>query len=590
MNDQKNSMKLLCSTMFKLLPVQILLSALSSVNELVSSFFANNYIGSEAMSAVGLYIPINILLLTPNTMLIMGSSILIGQYWGKNDQKKLQAVFSTTLFVAFCIGLLFLLIFSFLGFFGLTGFITRDPILKANFNQYLLSQCIGILPLLLGSLLSTFISMENRRFITFFAGIMYILSNIIFHYIFINILGMNVEGLGLAASLSSWVFFLILIQYFFSKKAHLRFSLKNISKNELFSVIKVGYPKLFREGYQTMRGFFLNFLLGIFVGTAGISSFAISRNVINLFWAAKIGMIVVSTMMIGISVGEEDKQTLLNSIKTMIKKFTPLLVSFCLLIIIFAKPIIKIFFSDKSDPSFMMTVWGLRLFAISMPLYLISAIFISYTQTTRRQSFVNLHFFLREFLCIAIITLILMPIIGFYSIYIAFIITPFILYIHFFLYSCIKRKKIPRKLEDLLLIPLDFGAKEEDRMDLTIKSIEEVITIAKQIQPFCLKKGIDERRSYIAALVLEEMAGNIIAHGFNKDKKEHYIDIRIVIKNDNVILRLKDNCIPFDPKSRQNLTDNPDITKNIGLRIVFKIAKDLQYQNLLGLNCLSIKI
>ena len=45
--------------MFKLLPVQILLAAASTINMIVSSYFASNFVGTEAMSAVGLYGPLN---------------------------------------------------------------------------------------------------------------------------------------------------------------------------------------------------------------------------------------------------------------------------------------------------------------------------------------------------------------------------------------------------------------------------------------------------------------------------------------------------------------------------------------------------
>ena len=57
-----------------------------------------------------------------------------------------------------------------------------------------------------------------------------------------------------------------------------------------------------------------------------------------------------------------------------------------------------------------------------------------------------------------------------------------------------------------------------------------------------------------------------------------------------MILRLKDDCAPFDPGERQRLADGDDVTRNIGLRMVFKTARDVQYQNILGLNVLTLRI
>jgi anti-sigma regulatory factor (Ser/Thr protein kinase) len=88
--------------------------------------------------------------------------------------------------------------------------------------------------------------------------------------------------------------------------------------------------------------------------------------------------------------------------------------------------------------------------------------------------------------------------------------------------------------------------------------------------------------------MVEEMAGNIVSHGFRKDQKHHSADLRISFKNQDLILRIKDDCIPFDPSERREMMDPEDITKNIGIRMVFSLARDVQYQNILGLNALTI--
>jgi hypothetical protein len=68
------------------------------------------------------------------------------------------------------------------------------------------------------------------------------------------------------------------------------------------------------------------------------------------------------------------------------------------------------------------------------------------------------------------------------------------------------------------------------------------------------------------------------------------VDVRVVHKDGDVILRIKDDCVPFDPGERQTIAAGDDITKNIGIRMVFKMAQDVQYQNILGLNVLTIRI
>ncbi len=123
-----------------------------------------------------------------------------------------------------------------------------------------------------------------------------------------------------------------------------------------------------------------------------------------------------------------------------------------------------------------------------------------------------------------------------------------------------------------------------------MRSVEEVVDVSRQIQQFCLERGVDPRRALLAGLSMEEMAGNIVEHGFGKDGRKHAVDVRVVHKNDDVILRIKDDCVPFDPSERQKLAEGEDVTKNIGIRMVFGIAEEVRYQNILGLNVLTIRI
>ena len=117
--------------------------------------------------------------------------------------------------------------------------------------------------------------------------------------------------------------------------------------------------------------------------------------------------------------------------------------------------------------------------------------------------------------------------------------------------------------------------------------IGDVMNLSEKFISFCTQKGLDAKRAYYAGLCLEEMAGNIVLHGFEKDKKNHAVDMRVVFEEDQLVIRLSDNCIPFNPKERAEIINPEDITKNIGVRMVARIAKSMQYQNMLGLNVLT---
>ena len=55
MEGTASNRKILTRLMFRLLPIQILLAAIGAVNGIVSTYFASNFVGVDAMTAVGIY-------------------------------------------------------------------------------------------------------------------------------------------------------------------------------------------------------------------------------------------------------------------------------------------------------------------------------------------------------------------------------------------------------------------------------------------------------------------------------------------------------------------------------------------------------
>lgn len=88
-------------------------------------------------------------------------------------------------------------------------------------------------------------------------------------------------------------------------------------------------------------------------------------------------------------------------------------------------------------------------------------------------------------------------------------------------------------------------------------------------------------------LAVEEMAVNIIEHGYKKNKKS-FIDIIIRIKEDEVIIGLRDNGIPFDPTLYKE--EDEDTYSCGGIMLVKALAKRVNYTRLIGLNSTIISL
>ncbi|MBQ9272827.1 MAG: ATP-binding protein, partial [Mogibacterium sp.] len=557
---------------------------------IISSFFASNYVGVEAMSAVGLFAPFIMFISAVSNMLLGGSSVLCGRAAGMNDQKKLMNVFSVNILVSAVISIAITVILVILGATDMTGFITHDRAVRTLFNQYVIGQAIGVFPYFVGDQMPTYLIMENRNRQTTIASLSCIFFNILFNILLVNVLHMGAFGLAMAVSLSNWAFLLVEAWPFIAKKTHFRMTLGNIDWSDSLGIIKVGYPGAATYIFQTARGFIVNWLITLYVGSVGISAFTAANTFLSLFWAVPTGMFAVSRLLISVSVGAEDRQTLTDVMRVMFKRFVPLQCLISLGIILCAVPITHIYYHDPSADVFALTVSGFRILPLCMPFSVVFLHFISYGQAAGRSGFVNAASFLDGVLDVAVFSAILVPVIGLNGVYIANVINGVITTVFIIAYACIKCGTFPRTMDQLLALPDDFGTPENERMDLTVNSLEAVVGISEEIQKFCLGRGVDKRKSYLAGLSMEEMAGNVIEHGFSKDNKKHSVDIRVAHKNGDVILLIRDDCVPFDPAKRQQMAENDDPVANIGIRTVFATASDVQYQNILGMNMLTIRI
>ena len=576
--------------LFRLLPVQILLAAVGTVNGIISGLFAGNFVGETAMSAIALFSPIRLLMNALIALLFGGSTILCGRYMGRNQQENVQRLFSLDIFLAAAAGAVFSLFMIIVTSFDLSAALIQDDAVRLGLNQYLLGQIVGVLPFFLGKQLSAFLTMENKINLTTTASLIMIAVNALLNPLFVIILHWGVFGVALASSFGYWVFFAVQAQAFLRKNSSLHFAFRQALWRESGQIVKIGLPGSASAIYQSLLGIIVNSLITAYVGSAGLSAYAAADSILCFFWSIPAGMLAVSRMLLSISIGEEDRQTLADVMRNMFRCFVPLMCAVSAVIILLAGPLTLQFYRDPSAPVYMMTVRAFQILPLSMPLSVICMHFVCYAQVSDKQALAHILSVLDGLVCIAVFTTLLIPGFGMNGVYIANVLNGVVTLLTVIFYAVLKKRRIPRNMEELMVIPDSFGVSENYRMDLTVRSMDEVVTVAEKVQFFCLEKGLDKRRSFLSGLAMEEMAGNVVIHGFQKDKKRHCVDIRVVYKNSGLLLRIKDDCRPFDPGERRKLTDPSDPVSNIGIRLVYQIAKDVQYQSILGLNVLTIQI
>lgn len=141
-----------------------------------------------------------------------------------------------------------------------------------------------------------------------------------------------------------------------------------------------------------------------------------------------------------------------------------------------------------------------------------------------------------------------------------------------------------------MMLPKGFGVSQDRELTASLSSMEEVVAFSQQVHDFCMRHGIPARQAFHMSLTVEEMAGNVIEHGFTERKNER-LEARLVVGESDLILRMRDNCKAFDPKKYyESAHDSNDPTSNVGLKIVLKLATEVSYTSTLKLNNLIVRI
>ncbi|MCR5544234.1 MAG: ATP-binding protein [Eubacterium sp.] len=588
-NEVSSDYKLLTKLFFRLLPYQILLLVINAVNGIVDSLYASNVLGKSAMSAIGLYGPLNHFLYAASIVFVSGSQILYGRYLTK-DRKHINSIFTVDIIIAFGLSLLTSLIMVVSALTNATTLLVTAQPDQKMLNHYLLGQAVGIPALVVGQQLFSFLSLENQTKRTMIASIVCFITNAIFNHVFVVILSMGIFGLGISSAISSWIFFGIMAQYYFAGKSEWKFSLKSIIWKDAPQIAGLGYPGALSRFVEMFRCIIVNFLVLKYVGSDGISSFAASNSLLAVIWAVPFGMVSVARMLFSISLGEHDRRSLVDVVKIVFTKGMMLTVAIDILLITCAVPLTNLFYHDSTSAVYHMTVMGFRILPLCMPLAVISLTFACYAQAAEKKILSIVLPIVDGMIGVVLFSFILIPVLKMNGLYIANVLNGVLCAIVIITSSWIEEKKFPFKLEPLMAIPKRFGVDADKRIDVSVRNMDEVVSVSERITDFCKAQGVDERRTYLASLCMEEMAGNVVEHGFSLDKKNHSVDIRVINLDGNLVLRIRDNCSAFNPSKRAEAMKFDEDGQNIGIKLVYGMAEKVYYQNLLGLNVLTIQI
>jgi anti-sigma regulatory factor (Ser/Thr protein kinase) len=79
-------------------------------------------------------------------------------------------------------------------------------------------------------------------------------------------------------------------------------------------------------------------------------------------------------------------------------------------------------------------------------------------------------------------------------------------------------------------------------------TIAEMVKVADFVDQFCVAHGIDKNVANDLNLCLDELLNNTISYGYD-DQNHHSIMVSLALANREVVIEIKDDGRPFDPRS-----------------------------------------
>ena len=576
---------------------------------LIDSIMIGRFLGVDAMAAYGLATPVLLAFAAFGSLLSTGIQVVCSKAMGSGDEGKINRCFSVSVLVALAVslaGVLVIIVFAD-PLCLLLGAKEGTEVFRLT-RRYLIGFVIGAPAFIGAQILVPFLQMAGQRTRLVTAVLVMTAIDVVADLLNVFVFEWDTLGMGLASTVSYYVAVAIGIVYFFKKICIYKFTNKNLGGGLFKEIAAGGVPTVINSLSLVMLVYIINHTMMSVGGKAAVAAYSVVSTVANLGYCLGNGVSEVSLMLTGIAYSEEDEHSLRETVKQQIWFAVVIDVAAMVLFLVFGGFLARLFvfpgetteeIAQAADTVRYASV-GLRMFSLCLVPSAINAAFKKYYQGIGMVRFSEVISVAQNLVFPSLAVLSIGHLLGsrwgatagVTGVWFNYLIGEVLTLLFISLYV---KKKSGRKLFSLdsyTCIPPGFGAAKDELLELEIQNKADVEKAALAATHFCEEKGESARKTMYTALCIEEMAVNILDYGFIEGRNNR-IDIRLVRKQEqDLILRIRDNCEGFDPVNYYEMAkpDENDPARHIGIRMVFRMVKDVKYVNSLGLNNLTIRI
>ncbi len=565
--------------------VMILTQIIGLAAIIIDGIITSRVLGNVAYSAISLLQPFISIVLMLAGFLSVGNQIVCSKLVGKGKKREANEVFSASTLTALALSALLLVFCVFfpdtlLKVCGVS--VDKHPDFYLPMIDYLKGYMLSIPALILIQIMGPVIVLDSNKALFTASSVVLCVTDVIGDLLNVFVLDGGTFGMGVATTVAFYVQALILLTHFFRKKAFFRLFRKP-SLRVLREVGASGLPALITRLATALRNLFISrFNLAVALTAAGVAAKGIQGDISNLMFCFSLGLGRAMSSLSSLHYGANDRSGLKRLFKFALK--ATLIITLTVSgLVFFASPLIAGIYT--SDPEVTeLAIFGICCMAVGLVFDALATIYMDFLQGTGKRKLVNVLVFFERFFVPIVSALILGLRFGSKGVLASLALSKLLMIIVIVIAICIYRKKVIKSPDDFLLLPEDFGGATDNNLYAHIETMDDVMRECADLEKFCLRHKTTDRVAKNMALALEELAGNVVAHGKKTKRKEFGIDYRAVIDEEDITLTIRDLCGYFDPLEWSKAHGSDDSEKGIGLRIITGLAKDVRYFNAFNSN------
>jgi len=562
----------------------ILVNIALSLEMVFNSAVVGNLLGEKPLAAIALSAPVIFCLNALILLFIIGGSVCTAVAKGRQEVEEADRFFTLTLAIGLATVSAFLLVL--LVFMKpITEILAQNDAELANLTREYLTPMIFAGPLVLFVVgMAQFVRTDGLPRLAAWSAVAANAVSLITCYLLIRFCDTGIAGASISTLLGYTVGILVVLPYFFSERRTLKFV--KIATNDmpkLSKITSIGLPESLAQLLSFLRLLILNALIVNAFGALGMAAMSVCLIAMGFATIFIVGTTDTLLPIVGTLFGEKDHKGLRFTARTGFTFTIAACTVMMAVLLIFPAGFGRLF-GVRSVEGTALVVSALRMYALSLVLFSINTLLQHFYQTTGREKLATLIVTLNSFVFVVLFAFIFAQWNADY-IWLAFLLSEFATLLVVLGLGITIRKK--EGASGILLLRGNDG--EGISVDFSIPATMEAATgLSEHVMRFCRENGVDESDAMRIGIAVEEMAVNT-AHYGHKDVKG-VIDVLVRVTEHELILRLRDDGVPFDPTTYSRAGHCVPGVPVGGIEIVRRLAKEINYTRQLGFNVTIITV